>query len=204
MIVLHRHGRLAGILYFHPICDRKVGGAARKGFNVVRKICGDEALPNLLFVTNMWEEVTPDKGQQREEQLKQSDLLLKHTLKKGAKIIRHHGNRGSAEEIIRSLLENPPRPFLIQQELAQGKDPIDTSAAMELSRPLEDQMKEHQAEERQLTADIEQAGDETRKSELEAGINKLRKKIKDLGEKIKELKVKIKELCRGSLYANKS
>ena len=193
MIVLHRpetDGKLVGILYFHPISDRKMGGAARKNFNMFRKICGDKALPNVLLVTNMWGSVSPYEGQQREDELKQSNLFFKPALQKGAKITRHHGNGGSAERIIRSLLNNHPLSLLIQEELQQRKELRHTSAAMELSRELHDQVEEHEAKTRGLTEQKEQAknrGDERVKKELKARIDQLKEKTKKLKGEAKRL-----------------
>ena len=189
MIVLHRHGRLVGILYFHPICDRKVGGAARKNFNMLRKICGDGALPNLLLVTNMWGAVSSYEGQRREDELQRSSLFGP-ALEKGAKITRHHGDRGSAERIIRSLLNNYPLPLLIQAELHQGKDLVNTSAAVELSQELSHQMEKHETEARGLTDQKEQTKtrkDERMKKELKARIDQLKEKTKKLKSEAKRL-----------------
>ena len=122
-----------------------------------RKICGDKALPNALLVTNMWGAVRFYEGQQREDELKRSNLFFKPALEKGAKTTQHHGDRGSAERIIRSLLNNHPLPLLMQEELHQGKGLINTSAAMELNRELHDQMEEHEEEARELTEQKEQA-----------------------------------------------
>jgi hypothetical protein len=193
MAIPHRPetgGKLIGILYFHPISDRKMGGAARRNFNMFQKICGDKALPNVVLVTNMWGAVSSHVAQQREDELKQSNLFFKPALEKGAKITRHLGDRGSAERIIRSLLNNHPLPLLIQEELEQGKELINTSAAMELSRELHDQMEEHEAKARGLA---EQRGqgkgrkDERMKKELKARIDQLKEKTKKLKSEAKRL-----------------
>ena len=155
-----------------------------------RKICGDKALPNALLVTNMWGAVRFYEGQQREDELKRSNLFFKPALEKGAKITQHHGDRGSAERIIRSLLNNYPLPLLIQEELHQGKDLINTSAAMELDRELHDQMEEHEEKARDLTEQKEQArkrGDERVKKELKARIDQLKEKTKKLKGEAKRL-----------------
>ena len=53
----------------HRISDFRVGGIAKRNFNMFRKLCGDETLRNVVIVTNMWGEVSPAQGAAREREL---------------------------------------------------------------------------------------------------------------------------------------
>ena len=73
---------------------------------MVRELCGDAALKNVVLVTNMWSEVSPDVGQNRENQL--SAKFFKPVLDLGAQMVRHHHTVQSAHDIIRRMVANDP------------------------------------------------------------------------------------------------
>ena len=68
-----------------------------------RRLCGDAALRNVVLVTNMWNEVSPDIGKAREYELYSG--LFKLALLKDTRMIQHRNTVGSAHDII-----NPERP----------------------------------------------------------------------------------------------
>ena len=54
-----------------------------------RKFCGDEALKNVAIVTNMWGEVSLEKGIAREKELASDDDFFKPVLQRDARMMRH-------------------------------------------------------------------------------------------------------------------
>ena len=102
--------KLAGILYFHRISDVTTGGIPSRNFGMFEKLCGEDALQNLVIVTNLWGEVDPQIGDEREAELASSDTFFKPVLDQGAQMARHGNTVDSAEEIIRLILDHHPLP----------------------------------------------------------------------------------------------
>ena len=150
---------LAGVLYFHRISDSKMTGVSRRNFDVFQKLCGDDALRSVVIVTNVWEEVNPDVGNQREAELMTEADFFKPVLSQGARMVRHESTILSAEKIIRLILGNQRTlPLRIQEELVkENKSISETAAGKELSRVLIAQTEKHQEQTRALREEMEQA-----------------------------------------------
>jgi len=123
-----------------------------------QKLCGESALRNVVIVTNMWGGVTTRVGEKREADLKGKDIFFKSILDKHAQMARHLNTVDSARSILRLMLNNPPLPLLIQEEIADnGKDITETSAGQELDRELLEERRKHEEEKRILEEEIQQA-----------------------------------------------
>lgn len=149
-----------------------------------RKLCGDNALQNVVIVTNMWGEVDVEVGNRREAELMSDDAFFKPVLDKGARMARHENTTLTAAEIIRLILGNHPLPLLIQEELVEKNKTIsETSAGEELNRVLNAQIEKHREEIRILKEDMEQAvkdqNEEVRR-ELQDEMNILSEKMEGL------------------------
>ena len=149
-----------------------------------RKLCGDAALANVVLVTNMWGEVSPEVGEARESEL--SDNFFKPVLDLGAQMVRHHNTVHSAHDVIRRIIVNCPVVLQIQRELVdENKDIVDTAAGEVANRELDEQMRRHQAELEVVREEMEQASkekDEQTRRELEKETRKLQERM----EKIKK------------------
>ncbi|KAH8825775.1 hypothetical protein DL96DRAFT_1466673, partial [Flagelloscypha sp. PMI_526] len=146
---------LAGVIYVHRISDFRFGGISARNFKMFRKLCGDSALKNVVIVTNMWGEVTNEKGEAREAELVSEEKFFKPVLDKGATMIRHLDTIDSAQDIVRRILRNQPEPLLIQKErVEEGKDISLTAAGEELNHELQEVMKKHEKEMNQLRKDM--------------------------------------------------
>ena len=146
-----------------------------------RKLCGDEALKNVVIVTNMWGDVDPPIGDAREVELMNDDIFFKPVLDKGARKARHDNTTSSAKQIIRLLLYNDPLPLRVQEELVtMGKNITETSAGKELNRELNAQIRRYQQEMEEAVREMQQATDaedEELKRELEIRIRWMGKEI---------------------------
>jgi len=58
--------KLNGILYFHRISDVRMQGSAKKNLLMFKKLCGEDALRNVILVTSMWDRVSMEDGNKRE------------------------------------------------------------------------------------------------------------------------------------------
>ena len=192
--LLHRYERgdiLAGILYFHRISDLKMGGSQTRNFKMFRSLCGDNALRNVVIVTNMWSRVELEDGEAREAELMTEDIFFKPALAKGAMMARHQDTTASAEAIIRLVIDNRPLPLQIQKELVdERKDITETTAGRELNQELDSEIRKHQEDIRTLTGEMEQATaekDEETRSELEMETRRMLEQMRKFQEEAQRL-----------------
>ncbi|KAF7374716.1 hypothetical protein MSAN_00356900 [Mycena sanguinolenta] len=169
--------KLAGVIYMHRISDVRMGGISTRNFKMFRQLCGESTLRNVVIVTNMWSQVTPDVGEARERELASDERFFKPVLDKGAQMLRNQNDVPSAQAIIRYLIGNQPKALRIQRELVdEGKDIGQTAAGAELNRELAAQIERHKAEMVQLQQELQEAiraKDEETKKELEIETRKL-------------------------------
>lgn len=150
--------KLSGVIYMHRISDFRVGGIAKRNFSMFRKLCGDETLRNVIIVTNMWGEVTPELGAAREHELRTDEVLFKPVVDKGAQMLRHDNTSQSAHAILRRLISNSPQALRIQRELVdEGKDITQTAAGEELDRELAELARKHAEQLAEIQQDMEEA-----------------------------------------------
>lgn len=119
--------KLHGIIYLHPITDARMQGSAKRNLYMSKKLCGNNALKNVVLATTMWERVHEEDGIQRESQLKEKQDFWGYMLDNGNQIHRHFNHRDSAISLIRSLVGrssvNAKVVLDIQAELVDhGKD----------------------------------------------------------------------------------
>ena len=155
----------------HRISDFRVGGVAVKNFQMFRQLCGDSALQNLVIVTNMWGEVSPDKGHERERELVNNIKFFKNALDKGATISRHDNTTESSIGILRRIMDKQPTLVRIQDEIVnQGKNLSETGAAEELRREVTEDAERQRAEMARYQEEAEaqtQQMEQNRKTEIE-------------------------------------
>lgn len=176
--------KLSGLIYMHRISDFRMSGISRRNFNMFRKLCGDETLKNVTIVTNMWGEVTPERGAARENQLRTNGKLFKPVLDAGAGMERHDGSVDSAQKIVRRIVNNTPLPLRVQREIVdEKKDITQTAAGVELDgelAALREQHKKELAEMRNEMAEALAANDLKAKEELRQAQADLEEKITHL------------------------
>ncbi|QDS68466.1 hypothetical protein FKW77_010833 [Venturia effusa] len=119
--------QLKGVIYIHRIIDVRYSGSAAKTFEVFKKICGDDALKNVLLVTSRWADVDPVLGADRERQLKEE--MWSYMIERGSNMSRFHGDRDSAVSLISQLLCKDPVVLELQSELVDRGKRLDQTAA---------------------------------------------------------------------------
>lgn len=129
--------KVAGVLYFHRISDFRMGGISRRNFQALRELCGDATLRNVIIVTNMWGEVTPEMGDKRENQLKTEEKFFLPAIAAGASVYRHDNTKLSAEIILRHIVGNIPLPLnRIQEIIDERRAPNQTTTGTVLDYEL--------------------------------------------------------------------
>ena len=96
--------KLVGFIYLYEIAQPRMFGASRKNLETFKKICGNDVLKNVVIGTTKWGDVSLEKGQQREQQLK--DIYWGEMLQQGSVTMRVHADSSSAWEIVNRILQN--------------------------------------------------------------------------------------------------
>ncbi|PCH42115.1 hypothetical protein WOLCODRAFT_137708 [Wolfiporia cocos MD-104 SS10] len=181
-----KRDKVDGVIYMHRISDNRMGGTALGTYRLFMKICGEEAMKNVMIVTNMWNNVEQPVGEAREEELRTrffQDAVLHH-----ARMSRHNDTRESAHQILKSMLANQAEVLRVQTEMVdENKTVLETGAGVELERELNALAEKHERAMKELlasmtahamadTAAAVAAEKEATKQELE----KLQKKLEEI------------------------
>jgi GTP-binding protein EngB required for normal cell division len=85
------HIKLSGIIYLHRISDVRMPGSARRNLLMFKKLCGDNALKNVILGTTMWDRVSESEGVAREEELTSTPDFWGWMVSQGSRVFRHTG-----------------------------------------------------------------------------------------------------------------
>ncbi|OCH89845.1 hypothetical protein OBBRIDRAFT_793907 [Obba rivulosa] len=188
----YRKGRkLSGVLYLHRISDVRMGGIARRNFSMFQRLCGVDALRNVVIATTRWEEVDVKTGAERQDELATKTVFFKPVLDEGAKMLRHDNGLESAQAIIRCFLRNQPKALLIQKEMVDEDKPLsETEAGRELQRDIRAQMEKHDKKMQELREEMQEAvgeHDEELRAELDKEMQDMRYTLVRLQNEAKKL-----------------
>jgi len=208
LATLHERGEtLGGVIYLHRISDVRFTGTAARSFKALIAMCGDQALRNVVIVTNMWGKVTPDVGEAREQELASS--FFKSALDKGALFRRHHDTIESTHDIIRGILKKKQVTLQIQEEIVDYRKRIEeTAAGKELMKELSEQVDKRLRQLRELQEMLSQTevDDGESRRELQQEVLRLREELATLsrapGGSMGSIRGKVQDaLFFGSLVA---
>ncbi|KAH7338422.1 kinase-like domain-containing protein [Rhizoctonia solani] len=137
--------KLTGVIYLHRISDIRVGGISRRTFQILRGLCGQETLTNVLIVTNMWSDPPNAKELRNEKQLQDNPKFFQPAIAAGARMVRRpYKDSKSAHDIIRMLLDKPPVTMKFQRQIVdEGEGFYATDAALVLGEELAKMEKRH-------------------------------------------------------------
>ena len=164
---------LKGLIYIHRITDVRYGGTAIKTFEVFKRICGEDALKNVLLVTSRWNEVDAGLGSDRERQLREKFWAF--MLARGSNMSRFYGDHDSAIALASQLICKDPVILELQKELIdQGKNLDQTGAGSYVS----DDIQELKAKYEKDIKDLEKLKQELRDSDHQMK-RQIRKQMND-------------------------
>jgi hypothetical protein len=191
--------KLRGILYLHPITDNRMRGSARRNLFMFKKLCGKEAEKNVVLATTMWEKmVDQNEAQRRDDQLRKE--YWGEMIDNGSTTVRHYNNQESAITIVEKILclnDGVPTVLAIQQEMAEGKQLVDTGAGQELNRALLELKEQSRREREQFEHDMleaRQEQDRAAQEQIRLLIEERDKKIKQLQEAQELMRVNMEEM----------
>jgi len=187
---------LSGLIYMHRISENRVGGIARENFRLFSKICGEDAMRNVLIVTTMWEAIPEEVGARREEELTSKSLFFKDAVDHGARMVRHYNTAESARRTMRTCLDNTPRVLQMQHEVVdEHKQLPQTAAGMELQSELEKQAEQHRQRMQQLKEELE-VELARRDARHQEDVDEIRRACSDLGSKMENVEKELRKLRR--------
>jgi GTPase SAR1 family protein len=107
---------LKGIIFMHRITDNKVSGTAQRYLEILRCLCGDNVLTNVILLTTMWSELRDQAvGFRREHELRKE--FWSGMESKGSEIRSFDGSRAMAEGFVCRLMRKENIVLSIQKEL---------------------------------------------------------------------------------------
>jgi hypothetical protein len=113
-------------------------GTTRKNLYMFQKLCGEDALWDVVLVTTKWYGIEEVVGKQREKRLKET--YWKTMVDHGSQIRRYKDSRDSAWEIVNLIREKKGKkdpPIQVQKELVNPQKRIpQTKAGDALRNPL--------------------------------------------------------------------
>ncbi|KAN0072588.1 P-loop containing nucleoside triphosphate hydrolase protein [Elaphomyces granulatus] len=122
--------RLSGVIYLHPINDVRMQGSARENLEMFRKLCGEDALKKVFFVSTFWDTADEALGVRNEEQLRSKDEFWGRMVKKGSKVRRYNRDDPLSAFAILNDIDDSHCVLRAQEEIViDGKDPRQTEAA---------------------------------------------------------------------------
>ena len=173
----------------HRISDNRIAGSPLKNLRMFGKLCGDEALPNVILATTMWDRVIPSTAVQREEELKRD--FWNRMIALGSPVVRFDGTFESAWQII-DLVAKKSRvdTLLLQEELVNLKRQLsETQAGMVLYNELQKLLADHKETLRKLRAEAASNDDKKLKAELDAEYDAIQQKLQSTFNQVSSLKL---------------
>ncbi|EEU47509.1 uncharacterized protein NECHADRAFT_78004 [Fusarium vanettenii 77-13-4] len=124
---------LHGIIYLHRIIDPRMQGSTKKNLVLFKKLCGQNALKNVVLVTTMWNGISNDLYRSREKELTTTSEFWGYMMEQGSSCFRAD-SPGSERQIVQHLAShNNPVAIDLQTQLVDERRRLDeTSAGQEL------------------------------------------------------------------------
>lgn len=105
-----------------------MGGSAARYLDMFKKLCGVEAMSNVVIATTMWDLVPPVEGMRREMELKCNPRFWGDMIKMGSMVRRQCGVESAMDIVESFLLQGVDVTLDIQKELRNGVCMVDTAA----------------------------------------------------------------------------
>lgn len=177
--------KLRGVIFLHDIAETRFCGSQAKTLGILKALCGNECMGNVIIGTTMWDLNQP---KMMKEERREKEFCEKHWkgIYKTTQLF--EDDQSAATQIILDLLALPPVLLRVQQEMMKPPHTIENTTVgrlvipegrrelEELTRQMDAQQKEFEAELRKQQADFEKeekeiqrnAEERLRKAEEEA------------------------------------
>lgn len=121
---------LRGILFLHKITDNKMTGSDETYLSLLESLLGDEAIPNLILVTTMWNKMRDEdegEGMQREQDL--IDNYWAPLIAKGSYVAQFDGTHKTALSFVSHLSGKKGVVLQVQKEVWDEEKAINKTTA---------------------------------------------------------------------------
>ncbi len=134
-------------------------GSAKRNIMMFKKLCGDDALENVILATTMWDTIESELGAAREKQLIDTKEFWGYMAAKGSRVYRHENTHESAMRLIGHFVKADTKVTLeIQQEMVDQHKMLDgTAAAATVEVKLTQERARFDKELRTVEAELQEA-----------------------------------------------
>jgi hypothetical protein len=167
------------------------------------KLCGTEPAKRVIFVTTMWDKISPDRGTGRETDLKSH--YFKPMLDLGAVAARFTNTHESACGIISRLfmLLEEQKVTLIQEEMVMiQRELAETKAAEEVLTDLQKLLRDHKQTIEALKREAERADNQQMIASLNKELADIQQRMEKTFREVQKLKIPFSRRIR-RLFASK-
>ncbi|KAG8849244.1 hypothetical protein FS842_001075 [Serendipita sp. 407] len=180
--------KLDTILYLHRIIDTRMTGSLLKNLKLFVSLCGVQSMPTVTIVTTMWSNANAERGEDREQELKEK--MWFDMIKNGCDVKQFTGTFESALEIIAppTTTAPPKGPLLSTEIVTQKKKLKATAAGNELSKEIKNLIKQRKEASRKLQELSKRSENGAGKRLLEQELDETNQKIKRANEQHAALK----------------
>ncbi|KAH7925403.1 hypothetical protein BV22DRAFT_440452 [Leucogyrophana mollusca] len=177
--------KLAGVIYLHEISQARMLGTSRKNLAMFNKLCGKDALHNIILATTKWGDIEEEDGQCREEQLR--GTFWKDMVSGGSRVTRFEDTRASAWDIVNLIVEKTPIDALqIQRELVDLQKILpETEAGDSMRASLKELVETH----KQIVMQLQGADGLREDEDLQRKLQDTEERLRSLLKQIQELKI---------------
>jgi len=153
------------------------------------KLCGDDAIKNVILATTKWSHIVGDVGKQREEQL--SKMYWKRMLDQGSGMAQFRATPKSAWDIVGLILKKKEvYALLIQEELVDLQKRLpETEAGIALRHTLQELLEDQKEMARQLREETEAQRNAEPAPELRVRYEETQERLSSTLNQIQDLKV---------------
>jgi hypothetical protein len=121
--------KLNGIVYIHDITKPRMQGSAFKNIRMFQSLCGGAVLKNVILATSFWDQVDPNYGEQREQELITSKEFWADMVAKGSKVMRLKRNRATSLAVLKEIAKNQKIELQAQKEMVEQNKSISETKA---------------------------------------------------------------------------
>ena len=143
-------------MFLHRITGTRVSASEKLYLDTFRRMCGENAYPNVAFVTTMWNSVDKGVGLRREVELQVdywSDFIAQ-----GSPVFQYNDTPDIAQAIVAQLIAKDDVVLRIQDELSDDRCKLGcTSAGAELASQLEKQLEARRQKIKSLNVSLREA-----------------------------------------------
>jgi DNA repair exonuclease SbcCD ATPase subunit len=171
-------------------------GSAKRNLLMFKKLCGPNALKNIVLSTTMWEQVDIADGEQREAELVDNPEFWGWMVQNGSQVTRHMNNRSSAIQLLDIFAstdtDKVPVVLELQEEMVNQKRGLDeTAAGKELDVAMTKEREKLRKELAQTQLDMKEALESRDKEAQEI----LQQYQREMDEKVRRLDRERRELA---------